>query len=80
MYFPEGEGQRNIVTVEAFLSYWKSRYTLPSGLEDDIKAYVFPLAIRLTKGKNLPLGPLYLGSLYARLDECAENITRSVRC
>lgn len=31
-------------------------------------------------GKNLPLEPLYLGSLYALLDESYENVTPSVGC
>lgn len=40
---------------------------------------MFPLAIRLAEGKKLLLGPpLYLSSLYARLDECAENIMCSI--
>lgn len=46
--------------------------------KDDIIAYVLPLAIRLAKGKKLPLGTLYLESLYTRLDECVDNILCSV--
>lgn len=64
--------------MKAFLSYWLSRYVLPSGPEDSINAYVFPPAVLLVRGKRLSLGPLYLRSLYARLDECVLNITASV--
>lgn len=39
--------------------------------EDGLHSYVFPLAVLLAKGKRLALVPLYLGSLYARLKECA---------
>lgn len=72
-----GGGER--VIVEAFLSYWLSRYILLRETKDVISAYMFILPIRLTKGKKLPLGPLHLGLLSARLDECAENITCVVR-
>lgn len=51
-YFWEGERWRKGVTLEAFLSYWLSRLILSNRPEDDINAYVFPLAIYLAKGKN----------------------------
>lgn len=38
----------------------------------------FTLAIHLAEEKKLPLGPTYIGSLYARLDGCLDNITRSM--
>lgn len=37
-----------------------------------------PLAIRIAQGKKLTLTPLYVGSLYACLDEYAHNINRYV--
>lgn len=77
-YFRRGEERRKWVTVEALLSYWLSQCILRSGVEDGINTYVFPLAIRLEKGKKLPLGPVYLEPLYARLDKCAKNITRAM--
>lgn len=66
------------MTVEAFLSYCPSRYVLSSCPDDGINAYVLPLVVHLTSGKKLLLGPLYLGSLHARLDECIQNFTSSV--
>lgn len=50
--FRGDEGLQKKVTVEDFLSYWLSRYVLSSGPEDGINAYVFPLVVRLTRGKN----------------------------
>lgn len=64
--------------MEALLSYWLSRYILPSEPEDGINAYVFHLFVRLATGWKLLLRPLYLGSLYAGLVECVQNITSSV--
>lgn len=42
------------------------------------KSYVFLLAILLEKGERLALGLIYLGSLFARLDEFIINVTRSL--
>lgn len=46
--------------------------------EDDLSLYVFPSAILLANGKKLALSPLYLGSLYAGLDQCMANVVLSV--
>lgn len=61
--------------MEGLLTYWLSWFVLPRSLEDGLNSYVFPLAILLAKGENLPLASLYLGSLYARL-MCLGNVTR----
>lgn len=50
----EGSDTRDLAII---LLSW---YILPSVLEDGINAYVIPLAIRLAKGKRLPLEPLYV--------------------
>lgn len=39
---------------------------------------MFPPVVLLAKGDRLELAPLYLGSLYARLDECSRSVFRSV--
>lgn len=62
------------IMVEPLLLYYLSRYVLLSGPEVGINSYVFPMAICLGKGEKLALGPIYLGSLYVRLDECLRNI------
>lgn len=49
---------------------------LPTGLENVLNPYVFPLAIVIAKGVQFPL---YLGSLYARLDKCVDNVVWSMR-
>lgn len=63
--------------VEAILVFWLSCYVLPSGPEDGINSFVFPLAIRLAKGEKIALGPIFLGSLFYRLDECVRSLVRS---
>lgn len=60
--------------VEAPLSY----QFVFLGPEDEINPFGFPLAIILAKGKRLALAPIYLSSLYARLDKCVNNVARSV--
>lgn len=69
-YFTQGAGATSEIVLDAMLSYWLSWYVLLSGPEDGINSYIFPLAIRLAKGKSLALAPIFLGSLYYRLDEC----------
>lgn len=51
---------------------------LPSGLEDGLNPYVFPHPFD-HEGDSVLSGPLYLGSLHARLDKCAQNIAKMVR-
>lgn len=36
-------------------------------------------AVSLSQGKRLALASWFLGSLYARIDECSRNITQSLR-
>lgn len=38
-------------------------------LEDSLNQFVFPLVIQIAKGTNFTLVPLYLATLYVRLDE-----------
>lgn len=51
---------------------------MPSGPEDGINAYVFPLAIRLARGEKVALALIFLGSLFYRLDECVHSLVRSM--
>lgn len=68
---------RSDIEFEARLSYSLSWYVLPSGPEDDLNPYKFSLLI-LAKRESLAVLPLYLGSLYYRLDECVSNIVKFV--
>lgn len=52
---------------------------LRGGIEDGLNHYVFPIAIQINKGRKFALAPLYLESLYARLDKRIQNITREVQ-
>lgn len=73
-YFDEGEGSHNGLIMEALSTYWLSWFIFLSALEDVLKDYIFPLTILLAKGKNVALAPIYLGPLYARLDDCVANV------
>lgn len=77
-YFMDGPGAASEVVLEAMLAFWLSWYVLPSGPKDGINPFVFPLAIRLSKGERLVLAPIFLGSFFFRLDECVENLVKSM--
>lgn len=51
---------------------------LPSRMEDGLNQYIFPFAINIAKREKFTLAHLYLGTLYARLDEYVQNIRRTV--
>lgn len=53
-------------------------YILPSGMEDGLNQYIFPFATNIAKGAKFTLAHLYLGTLYASLDEYVQNIRRIV--
>lgn len=77
-YFTQGAGARSEVVLKAMLAYWLSWYVLPSGPKDGMNPYVFPLAVRLAKGEKLALAPVFLGSLFFNLDECGQNLVKSI--
>lgn len=53
-FFTKGSGAASEVKAGAMLSFWLSWYVLSSGPEDGINAFVFPLAIRVARGKKQP--------------------------
>lgn len=53
-HFDGGAGRESGVEVEALLSYWLSLFVLP----------------REPEGRELALAPMYLSSLYTKLEEC----------
>lgn len=75
-YFKDREGKEKGV-IEALLSYWLAVHP-PKRTGGWDQCLRLSLAICLAKGKKLPLGPLYLGLLYTRFDECAGNIIRPI--
>ncbi|KAL7217009.1 hypothetical protein ACSBR1_028851 [Camellia fascicularis] len=50
-----------------FLSLWLSRFVFPSIAEETIGKHVFAIAIHLSRGTPMALGPAVLGSLYRDL-------------
>lgn len=74
----QGAGAESEIVLEAMLSYWLSWYALPTGRADGINPYVSPLAIRLVRGEKLAMTPIFLGSLFFRLDECVQNLLKSM--
>lgn len=49
------------IMVEALLTYWLSRFVLPSIREDGINSYILLMAIRLATGRSWPWAPYTLG-------------------
>ena len=58
----------------AFLTFRLSRYVFIGPPADSISPSVCILDILLAEGRRLPLAPLYLGSLYACLDQAQEHM------
>lgn len=77
--FQESKRENNEFEFEAMLAYWLSWYVLSSD-PTDLNSYVYPLAVLLAKGEKLALAPVYLWSLFFRLDVCIKNIIRSIEC
>ncbi|OMO93094.1 hypothetical protein CCACVL1_06638 [Corchorus capsularis] len=74
----ESETELQPFQLQCFLLFWLARFVFPGNPEKGISAMLIPLAIHISKGLQLPLGPLYLGSLYTRLDLLHEKIKTSM--
>lgn len=72
-YLTEGVGAKTKVVLETMLAFYLSWYILPSGPEDGIYPYVFPLAVKLVNSEQLALAPIFLRSLFYQLEECVQN-------
>lgn len=57
LVFLRGRGTPNGPNGGSLLTYWLSRFVLPSGLEDAINSYILPMAIRLATGRSWPWAP-----------------------
>ncbi|XP_026399509.1 uncharacterized protein LOC113295386 [Papaver somniferum] len=69
------------LSVVAFLSLWLSRDIFDGGSgKKNIKHDLVMFAIKLAKGVVLPLGSLFLGSLYSYLDALAVDMRASNGC
>lgn len=72
-----GQLKEQTYHLDAFLAYWPNYFVFPNPSEDGTHAFVFPMEVSHAQGKRLALASWYLGSLYAHLEECLRNITRS---
>ncbi|KAE9445670.1 hypothetical protein C3L33_22432, partial [Rhododendron williamsianum] len=66
--------------LAGFLVYWLSFFVIPDFPYEGPNHTVFPLAVSLAWGDFVPLGPLFLGSLFHRLDQVHADTERSLGC
>ncbi|KAH7853922.1 hypothetical protein Vadar_008146 [Vaccinium darrowii] len=64
----KGEGFRKSGYLAAFLTLWLSLHVFPGPPEGGVDPNLFGIAAILSTGKSVPLAPLFLGTLYKRLD------------
>lgn len=64
--------------LAAYLVMWLSRFIFPGSPIDGPSARMFSLAALLSRGSEIPLAPLFLGTLYRRLDETTLAMKESV--
>jgi hypothetical protein len=67
-------GGENPYQLEAFVAFWLSRFLFGGLSGDKPIPDLFPLACMIARGTSLPLGPMFLGSLYARLGETVSTM------
>lgn len=60
------------------MPYWLSWFIFSSELENKLNDYVYPSKVHLAKGKKATLAIVYLRSLYAHLEECVADMSRSL--
>ncbi|KAG5565735.1 hypothetical protein RHGRI_001601 [Rhododendron griersonianum] len=66
--------------LAGFLVYWLSFFVIPDFPYEGPNHTVFPLAVSLAWGDFVPLGPLFLGSLFHCLDQVHADTERSLGC
>ncbi|XP_058189259.1 uncharacterized protein LOC131306848 [Rhododendron vialii] len=66
--------------LAGFLVYWLFFFVIPDFPYEGPNYTVFPLAVSLARGNFVPLGPIFLGSLFHRLDQVHTDSERSMRC
>ncbi|XP_059656851.1 uncharacterized protein LOC132303569 [Cornus florida] len=64
--------------LAGFLSYWLDRFIFEGRPEDGLNTRVFPLAAVLARGCAVRLAPMFLGTLYHRLDMIKEASSSSL--
>ncbi|KAG5523899.1 hypothetical protein RHGRI_030784 [Rhododendron griersonianum] len=64
--------------LAGFLVYWLSFFVIPDFPYEGPNHTIFPLTVSLARGDFDPLGPLFLGSLFHRLDQVHADTERSL--
>lgn len=68
-YFNKGEGTKSGCVVKDFFGILVVLVRVTGQIIRRAQPFRVPLVFQLVKGMKLALAPLYLGSLYGRLDE-----------
>ncbi|KAG5524518.1 hypothetical protein RHGRI_031249 [Rhododendron griersonianum] len=63
------------IHLAGFLVYWLSFFMIPDFPYEGQNHTVFALAVSLVRGDFVPLGPLFLSSLFHRLDQILAGVT-----
>ncbi|GAV77020.1 PMD domain-containing protein, partial [Cephalotus follicularis] len=67
------------LNLAAFIPFLLSRYVFPGLPVDGVNRGLFLLAIRISTGDRFLLAPLFVGSLYKRLDLYKKSKEASIR-
>ncbi|KAI8530088.1 hypothetical protein RHMOL_Rhmol11G0028200 [Rhododendron molle] len=73
----DGPGLKEPAHLAAFLAYWLTWYIFPGPPKDGVDTALFELAAILASGEPVPLAPLFLGTLFKRLDMLHDAARRS---
>ena len=63
-----------------FLAFWLSKFLFSEFPGYGIKSTFFPLAIKLDRGAQYPLAPLFLGHVYSQLDQLHGDEAKGDSC
>ncbi|KAG5548821.1 hypothetical protein RHGRI_014241 [Rhododendron griersonianum] len=73
----DGSGLKEPAHLAAFLAYWLTWYIFPGPPKDGVDTTLFDLAAILASGESVPLAPLFMGTLFKRLDMLHDAARRS---
>ncbi|XP_059636052.1 uncharacterized protein LOC132278267 [Cornus florida] len=75
--FVDGDKIGHLAELAAYVLCWLSKYIFPGTPDDAPLSRWCLIAVKIASGIAIPLGPLFLGTLYHLLDMIAEDSTRS---
>ncbi|KAE9452525.1 hypothetical protein C3L33_15575, partial [Rhododendron williamsianum] len=73
----DGPGLKEPAHLAAFLAYWLTWYIFPGPPKDGVDTTLFELAAIPASEESIPLAPLFLGTLFKRLDMLHDAARRS---